>query len=170
MSSLPPSTHRPTPRLHALGWGVFLILVASTCTATAQTNNLSTNSPSLSLPALPLGNPVSSILRVFGAFILVTAIFLAGVWLFRNWRRFTVARHGEPRLKVVEARSLGQRNSIYVVGYDQHRMLLAASPAGVAFLSHLPAEDSAGDVSVAPTNAKTPTFAEAFQQILSRKA
>jgi len=155
------------------GYFVLLTLLASGTGAFAQTNVASTNSAALNLPTLPMGNPLTSVLRVFGAFLLVTAIFFAGVWLFRNWRRFTVSRTGEPRLRVVEAKSLGQRQAIYVVGYDQQRMLLASSPAGIAFLSHLPSEESTGAGNTATTAggpSRGTTFAEAFQQVLSRKA
>ena len=61
----------------------------------------------------------------------------------------TVKKGGAPRLNVLEVKSLGQRQAIYVVGYEQQRMLLASSPAGVTLFSHLPtAED---EETVAPT-------------------
>jgi flagellar biogenesis protein FliO len=107
----------------------------------------------------------ASVVRVLGALALVVGIFLGGVWLFRNWQRFTVQKGGGPRLNVLEVRSLGQRQSLYVVGYQQQRMLLAASPAGITLVSHLPVADEAEVV--APV-AKI-SFAEAFQQVLTRK-
>jgi flagellar biogenesis protein FliO len=107
----------------------------------------------------------ASVIRVFGALVLVVGIFLAGVWLFKNWQRIAVQKGGRPRLNVLEVRSLGQRQSLYVVGYQQQRMLLAASPAGVTLLSHLPsAEEAEAAAPVARMN-----FAEAFQQVLTRK-
>ena len=118
----------------------------------------------LALPgALP--DAGASVLRVFGALVLVIALFLAGVWLFRNWQRFATRKGGAPRLNILEVRSLGQRQAIYVVGYDQQRMLLASSPAGVALLSHLPAAEESEPIS-APAK---PSFAAAFQQVLARK-
>jgi len=107
----------------------------------------------------------ASVVRVFGALVLVVGIFLGGVWLFKNWQRFTVQKGRGPRLNVLEVRSLGQRQSLYVVGYQQQRMLLAASPAGITLLSHLPAADEVLDA--AP--ATKVSFAEAFQQVLTRK-
>lgn len=84
-----------------------------------------------------------ALLRIVGALALVTSLFLGGAWLFRNWQRLAAARTGQPRrLQVLEARSLGQRHSLFVVGYDDQRFLLASSPTGVAFLSHLAAPDT----------------------------
>lgn len=147
-----------------LGYCVFVVALLLTPGAFSQTNAIAL-SP---LQTSPLTDGGASVLRVFGALLLVTAIFLGGVWLYRNWQRLASRRHGAPRLNVVEVKSLGQRQAIYVVGYDQQRMLLASSPAGVTFLSHLPAaeEESAPE----PVPAVRPTFAEAFQQVLSRKS
>jgi flagellar biogenesis protein FliO len=107
----------------------------------------------------------ASVLRVFGALLLVTAIFLGGVWLFRNWQRFAVRKGGAPRLNVIEVKSLGQRHALYVVGYDQQRMLLSSSPAGVTLVSHLPAAEE-GEAAAPVSQA---SFADAFRQILQGK-
>jgi len=107
----------------------------------------------------------ASVFRVSGAFVLVVALFLGGVWLFRNWQRLTMQRNGAAKLNLIEVKSLGQRQAIYVVGYQQQRMLLASSPAGVALISHLPpAEESEKTATV--TNL---SFAEALQHVLSRR-
>jgi flagellar biogenesis protein FliO len=109
----------------------------------------------------------SSLLRVAGALGLVIAIFLAGVWLFKNWQRLALRRRAAPKLNVLEVRSLGQRQAIYVVGYEQQRLLIASSSAGVTLLSHLPA----GELEpAAEAAAPKITFAEAFQQVLARKS
>lgn len=79
-----------------------------------------------------------SVMRVLGALALVIALFLAGVWLFRNWQRLSLRRGLAPQLVVLEARPLGQRQSLYVVGYQHLRLLLAASPAGISLLTSLP--------------------------------
>ena len=39
-------------------------------------------------------------------------------------------------------KALGGKHALYVVGYQQQRLLLACSPAGVSLVSHLPADDS----------------------------
>jgi flagellar biogenesis protein FliO len=108
----------------------------------------------------------SSVFRVLGALALVTAIFLGGVWLFRNWQRLSIRKGNSPRLNVIEVKSLGQRQSLFVVGYEQQRMLLASSPAGVTLVTHLPVAE---EVQGGPQAAARMSFTEAFQQVLSRK-
>src|SRR5262245_21960211 len=89
---------------------------------------LSTNAPPI-LVGLP--DAGTSVLRVFGALALVLALFLAGVWLFRNWRRLSGPRGHVAHLQVLESKALGGRHALYVVGYQHQRLLLAASPSGV---------------------------------------
>jgi flagellar biogenesis protein FliO len=120
-----------------------------------------TNVPAISSALPDMG---ASLLRVVGALVLVIAVFLAGVWLFKNWRRLTLRKGATPKLSVLEVRSLGQRQAIYVVGYEQQRMLLASSSAGVTLLSHLPSADAEP-----AADAPKMSFAEAFQQVLARK-
>jgi flagellar biogenesis protein FliO len=106
----------------------------------------------------------ASVLRMGGALAVVIGLFLGGVWLFKNWQRLGPRRGAAPKLNVLEVKSLGQRQAIYVVGYEQQRMLLASSPAGIALLSHLP---EAPDAKTEP--ATRLSFAEAFHQVLARK-
>ena len=116
------------------------------------------------MPASSSFDTVSSLFRMAGAFLLVIGIFLGGVWLVRNWQRMNVQRGTAPKLNVLEMRSLGARQAVYVVGYEQERFLVAASPAGVNLLSHLPAatEGQPGEaVKTAP-----PSFTEALKQVL----
>jgi flagellar biogenesis protein FliO len=120
-----------------------------------------TNVPAIASALPDMG---ASLMRVVGALVLVVAIFLAGVWLFKNWQRLTLRKGASPKLSVLEVRSLGQRQAIYVVGYEQQRMLLASSTAGVTLLSHLPSADAEPAV-----DAPKMSFAEAFQQVLARK-
>jgi flagellar biogenesis protein FliO len=143
---------RALPLLVLAGTNLFADAVTST--------NASVSTLGGSLP-----DTGASVIRVFGAMILVVGIFLSGVWLFKNWQRLFVQKNGGPKLNVLEVRSLGQRQSLYVVGYEQQRMLLAASPSGIALLSHLP--DSEGTEAAAP--ATKMSFAEAFQQVVARK-
>lgn len=107
-----------------------------------------------------------SLLRVTGALALVIGIFLAGVWLLRNWQRLAVRRGRAPKLNVLEIRSLGGRQSIYVVGYEQERFLLASSPAGVNFLTHLPA---AGNEPEGAESKPVVPFSTALAQVLKGK-
>ncbi|HTA31179.1 MAG TPA: flagellar biosynthetic protein FliO [Candidatus Cybelea sp.] len=119
------------------------------------------------LPSMTSGLPDmgASLLRVVGALAVVIALFLVGVWLFRNWQRLSMRRGAAPKLSVLEVQSLGQRQAIYVVGYEQQRLLLASSSSGVTLLSHLPSADEE-PVAAAPKL----SFAQAFQQVLARKS
>ncbi|MBX3747527.1 MAG: flagellar biosynthetic protein FliO [Verrucomicrobiae bacterium] len=116
--------------------------------------------------ALPLPGLGVSMIRLMGALALVLGLFLGGVWLVRNWQRLSAGRAGRPDLKVIEMRSLGARQALWVVGYRQQRMLVASSPSGVSLLTHLP---EAGQDEVVPT-APSLDFQEAFRQVLGRRA
>lgn len=147
--------------LTAFGLGTAMISAAA---SPELTNQVSTVSPTVNtaLPEVGL-----SLVRVFGALALVFALFFTGVWLFRNWQRLTLQRGRSPQLQILEMKSLGNRQAILVVAFQQQRMLLSSSPAGVTFLSHLPA----GDAGEGTTSAvAAPTFGEALQQVLGRKA
>jgi len=123
-----------------------------------------TTRPVLSPPPLP--DVGLSLLRVCGALALVLAVFLGGVWLFRNWQRLVLQRGRAPRLNVLEVRSLGGRHALYVVGYEQERFLIAASPAGVNLVSHLqPAEEAVPDAKTVPQS----SFAQALTRVLKSK-
>jgi flagellar biogenesis protein FliO len=139
------------------------VFVESTNHVAQATNALTP----LTLPPLPAAGP--SIIRVIGALALVLGIFFGGVWLFRNWQRLTIQRGRAPKLNVIETRPLGGKHALYVIGYDQERFLLAASPTGVNLLTHLPTATEAA----APTDAAAPTappsFAEALTKVLKGK-
>ena len=107
----------------------------------------------------------SSLLRVGGALLLVISLFFAGIWLFKNWGRFVKQNGRAPKLNVLEVKSLGQRQAIYVIGYEQQRMLLASSPTGVSLVSHLPAATENETAPVSPTI----NFAAVLQEALGRK-
>ena len=72
--------------LCAIAW-----LVAASASAQPA---LSTNAPGAA-PLPGSGSIVFSFFRVFGALAIVFAVFLAGLWLFRNWQRVLV-RKGRP--------------------------------------------------------------------------
>jgi len=112
----------PPPRL---GHAVFGVLAAGGSTAFASTPD-------------PLPGTGLSVLRVLGALALVLALFFGGVWVVKNRRRIPGLRCREPRLNVLEVRSLGNRNSLCLIACEQQRLLLAVSPSGVTLLSRLP--------------------------------
>lgn len=117
-------------------------------------------------PDLP--NAAGSVIRMLTGLAFVLALFFGGVWLFKNWQRLSGVRsHG--RLKVLETRSMGPRQGLYVVGYDQQRFLLAASPSGISLISALPEAPAGMDViQPVPSPASSP-FAQVLQSVLGRK-
>ncbi|HLP78114.1 MAG TPA: flagellar biosynthetic protein FliO [Candidatus Paceibacterota bacterium] len=158
--------------------------------APAQTTNanpLSTNTPpaaalatnavtteSVTAHPLTLNNSLpdvtGSVLNVFGALAIVLAVFLGGVWLFRNWQRLTIHRGRAPKLNVLESKSLGGRHAIYVVGYENERFLISSSPTGINMLTHLqPADET--EVSNEPNKPSAPqaNFAATLTQMLKGK-
>jgi flagellar biogenesis protein FliO len=143
------------------GIGAFVFLGSNASAETVA----ATNAPTVS-STIP--DMTSSTIRVFGALIFVIALFLAGVWLFRNWQRIAVRKGVAPKLNILEVKSLGQRQAIYVVGYQQQRMLLGSSPAGITLLSHLPAPDEDEPAEVPATTKMS--FGDALQQVLNRKS
>lgn len=119
--------------------------------------------------AAPISAPPSigfSVLRMIGALCLVFALLFGGVWAFRNSSRFAASRGRASKLKILESRSLGHRHSIFVVGYDNQRLLLSTSPTGVAMLSHLP-EATAEELEAESTAEPAPNFSNTFLQALS---
>lgn len=117
--------------------------------------------------SVPGNNVGAALLRVTGMLALVLALFLGGVWLFRNWQRLTLPRGQAPKLNILETRSLGGRHAIFVVGYEQERFLIASSPAGINMLTHLhSAEETATDTSQEPPTPPPPSFGETLAQML----
>lgn len=149
---------------HFVLFPVFTVLVLCAFPAAAEQTNLvaaGTNALSLQPQFSDLG---ASAIRIFGAMLLVIALFLGGVWLLKNWQRVALRRNGPPRLQVIESRSLGNRFSIFVVGYDQQRLLIGCSPAGITLLSQLPSETQPPDAAHPP-----PSFARSLQQMMDQK-
>ncbi len=154
-------------------WVALGLLVLACASISALATDLtspvaSTNAfPTPPMPAIPTASAASSLFRVLGALALVLAMFFGGVWLFRNWQRTAIAKGHAPKLNILETKSLGQRHAIYVIGYEQQRLLIAASPAGVSMLTTLPnATVNANEESPAAKN----SFTDALRQALNRKS
>jgi flagellar biogenesis protein FliO len=107
-----------------------------------------------------------SLLRLAGGLIFVFAILFGGAWLVRNSRRLVSPNARAPKLAVLEMKSLGQRQALYVIGYEQQRMLVASSPAGCVLLANLPAADPAEAAQVRTSS----NFAEVLIQAVTRKS
>ena len=143
--------------------GVFLFAVLTAGTSFAQTNAVAAPLVAPQLPDAGL-----SILRVFGALALVIGIFLGGVWLFRNWQRLALKGGQAPKLNVIETRSLGGKQAIFVIGYEEERFLISSTPAGINLLSHLP-QATEEESREAADKASAPSFSQQLAQMLKRK-
>ena len=156
-----PSPTIYSPRAPRRAWGVVLAFLLFTLSLPAQLTNVATAAlPLTPVPAPELG---LSIVRVFGALFLVLAIFIGGVWLFRNWQRLAARRNGAPKLNVLEVRSLGGRQALYVVGYERERFLLSTSPNGLSLVTHLPTAEESTNLA-----GEVPQATVAFSQVLTQ--
>lgn len=108
-----------------------------------------------------------SLIRTFGALALVLAVFFAGVWLFRNGQRLAWRKTGAPKLAIIETRPLTNRFALYVVGYEQQRLLIGSSPAGLVLLSQLPPAGEAKAEIIPPV--QSGAFLQCLQQVLTQK-
>jgi flagellar biogenesis protein FliO len=120
----------------------------------------------LTAPGLP--DASLSLIRVIGALALVIGLFLGGVWMVRNWQRAGGQGGRTAKLAILETRSLGNRQAIYVVGYERERFLIASSPGGVNLLSHL-ATAAEGEPAAGTGGTPAPSFAQALTQVLKNK-
>lgn len=117
----------------------------------------------------PLPDATGSIARIFASLAFVLALFFGGVWLFRNWQRLSQS-HRRTRLNILEARPLGPRQALYVIGYNQQRFLVGASQAGISLISPLPSADLSDPVAnPLPAPPSVTPFADTLHQILGRK-
>lgn len=103
---------------------------------------------------------------MLGALAIVFAIFFCGVWLFRNWQGLLRQRGAAPKLRVLEMKSLGARQALYVVGYERQRFLVSASPAGVTLLTPLP---EGPEEPAQGTAAGAVPFADVLLKVLNKK-
>ena len=119
--------------------------------------------------ALSSGLPdvAGSVVRMMAGLAFVLAVFFGGVWLLKNWQRVSRVRN-KSKLNIFEARSLGPRQALYVVGYNQQRFLVAASQAGISLISALPTAEAALEEELPVTNVST-SFAQVLQTALGRK-
>jgi len=114
--------------------------------------------------AVQTGSILAPLIRMIGSLALVFAILFLGVWIFRNWQSMLRRGGVAPRLRVLEVKSLGARQALYVVGYERQRFLIASSPAGIVILSPLPDAPEASAEAPVPA----PSFADALQKVLGK--
>jgi len=139
--------------------GILFCLATASAHAASFTNFASSQFIS---PGLPDTGP--SLLRVLGALSLVLGLFLAGAWLVRNGRLANLGRSRSARLRVLESRSLGARQALYVVAYGEEQFLIGSTPAGINLVSHL--APSEGEQEPAPAPSLTQSFPLALAQVL----
>jgi flagellar biogenesis protein FliO len=130
--------------------------------------NLFAETTNAVVTAPPFPEAGVSLLRVTGALALVLGLFLGGAWLFKNWQRLALQRGQQPKLNILETRSLGARQAVFVVAYERQRFLVATSPAGVNLLSHLPDAETMETESADKPAAPMP-FGQALANVLKRK-
>ncbi len=76
-------------------------------------------------------------IQLLGMLLLLLGIFAAAAWAIKRWRLLPQLREGGQNLKVVESRSLGQRNSILVVQYMDRKFLVGSGSNGVQLIGDL---------------------------------
>src|SRR5687767_5730655 len=80
-------------------------------------------------PAVP--SMGAAVFRMVGSLAVVIALFFAGAWLFRNMHRFKAGQSNQRKLQVLEGKSVGPRQAIYVVAYEQQRLLIGSTAQGL---------------------------------------
>lgn len=162
----PPKPTRAAAKQSGAGALAEKLICAAVCLAGCSCNAASTNLLSSSLNSSTLPDAGPSLLRVLGALALVLGLFLGGVWLIRNGRFSVLSQGRKQRLNVLESRSLGGRQSLYVVAYGQERFLIGSTPAGINLLSHL-APPQEGEDPNAAQPASNGSFAQVLVQMLN---
>lgn len=111
-----------------------------------------------------------AIFRMVGSLAVVIAIFFAGAWLFRNMHRLKASAAPDRKLQVLEGKSLGPRQGLYVVAYEQQRLLIGSGPQGLTLLTHLPeASQEEKQAAASAERVVSVSFGEALMQALGRK-
>ena len=164
MSLVDTAFYVPKPPRGSASWKLLLMLVLFLLVLQRVCHAEGTSGFAAAV-AQPLPDASFSVLRVFGSLVLVLALFLCGVWVFRNWQRLTGRNGPSARLNIFESKSMGHRQSIFVVGYDERRFLVSASPSGVAMLTSLPDAEPGEALESRPM----PDFARALQKVLAGK-
>ena len=106
-----------------------------------------------------------AVFRMVGSLALVIGLFFAGAWFFRNMHRFKAGTANHRKLHVLEGKSLGPRQALYVIAYEEQRLLIGASAQGLTLLTHLPE----GEAQPAGERVVPVPFGEALMQALGRK-
>jgi flagellar protein FliO/FliZ len=112
----------------------------------------------------------AAVFRMIGSLTLVIALFFAAAWAFRNMHRLKARGANQRKLEVLEGRNLGARQALYVVAYEQQRLLIGSTPQGITLLTHLPEGEDRTQAQSQGTERILPvSFGEALMQALGRK-
>ncbi len=117
----------------------------------------------------PKGGGVTGVfMRLLGAMVIVISLLLLGAWWFRKSRLIGLVPAAQANLKIIETRSLASRHALHVVEYGEQRFLIADSPAGTSFLTHL--DEVAEAAAEGAANEPEPgSFAAKLKGFLDRK-
>ena len=96
---------------------------------------------------------------------LEVAVVGSGSW-GSGFARLLARRGVITRLSIIEAKSLGSRQTLYVIGYERQRMLLASSPSGVSLLACLP---QAQEPPEPPAQGDPSAFSDILRKVASDK-
>ena len=118
-------------------------------------------------PAVP--SMGAAVFRMVGSLALVIALFFGAAWIFRNMHRFKAPGANQRKLQVLEGKSLGPRQAVYVVAYEQQRLLIGASAQGLTLLTHLPEGEPQPQSQQGTEHILPVSFGEALMQALGRK-
>ena len=101
-------------------------------------------SDSTSVIAATQGPGLEAWVQLLGMLLLLLCIFAVAAWGIKRWRLLPQLRDGGHHLKVLESRSLGQRNSLLVVQYQSRKFLVGSGSNGVQLIGDLSNESSLG--------------------------
>ena len=147
----------------------------------AQAGGISTwqSGPSTIIAATS-GPGLEAWIQLLGMLLLLLGIFAAAAWAIKRWRLLPQLREGGQNLKVVESRSLGQRNSILVVQYMDRKFLVGSGSNGVQLIGDLgrdsPSLGQAGpsdpvvSVDEGAESEKRPGFLSSLSQHIQKEA
>ena len=116
--------------------------IAAGMEAQAGTVSAWPSEPPSTVIAATSGPGLEAWIQLLGMLLLLLGIFAAAAWAIKRWRLLPQLREGGQNLKVVESRSLGQRNSILVVQYMDRKFLIGSGSNGVQLIGDLGGDSS----------------------------
>ena len=134
---LPKVSNHRLSSLVVLGVCLPLMVCVAQVGETNLVYSMASRTNAFSLAGSELPGVEVSLLRLIGGLGFVVGLFLLGAWGFRHWQRSSFLQGKKPMLHVLEVRSIGNRQTLVVVGYQDRKLLIASGPAGSRLISHL---------------------------------